>query len=201
MNNRCVVAVSGGGRSLANLIEKSATEKFEVIAVIASTRDCGGVKIAQDANLPLFVGDFASPEVATLLQEWLQPLNVDWICLAGFLKKFPRLASFSNRVINIHPALLPAFGGKGMYGERVHRAVINAQEEWTGATIHYVSEDYDRGGIIAQIRTQVLADDTPESLARRVFQLECFFYPEVLSQLIAGLLPLKDGKIAIVEPA
>lgn len=114
--------------------------------------------------------------------------KVDWVCLAGYLRLLPVavLQDHPSRVLNIHPALLPKFGGKGMYGINVHRAVIEAGETESGCTVHYVSEQYDEGATIMQARCPVLPDDTPETLAARVLPLEHATYAEALRRLIDG---------------
>lgn len=112
--------------------------------------------------------------------------RIDFVVLAGFLKMIPAhiIKTYPNRIVNIHPALLPRFGGKGMYGERVHRAVIEAGDTESGITIHYVNENYDEGGIIFQARCPVLPSDTPETLAKRIHELEYMHYPAVIEQLV-----------------
>lgn len=122
------------------------------------------------------------------LIEILERHFVDTICLAGFMKKLPDavLERFNGRVLNIHPALLPKFGGKGMYGLNVHKAVLEARESRSGATVHLVSSEYDRGKILARREAPVLPDDTPESLAARVLEIEHEIYPETLQKIALG---------------
>src|SRR5690606_36224770 len=117
----------------------------------------------------------------------LKGLAPDLVVLAGFLRKMPVpvLEAFPERVINIHPALLPKYGGKGMYGERVHRAVLEHREGETGISIHYVNEHYDQGAMIFQARVPVLPDDNPGSVARRVHGLEYEHYPKVIEKLLS----------------
>lgn len=112
--------------------------------------------------------------------------HIDFIVLAGFLKMIPSemVKAFPNGIVNIHPALLPKFGGKGMYGEHVHKAVIEAGETESGITIHYVNEHYDEGNIIFQARCPVLPSDSPETLAKRIHELEYMHYPRVIEQLV-----------------
>jgi phosphoribosylglycinamide formyltransferase-1 len=114
----------------------------------------------------------------------LDELSVEWVVLAGFLKKIPQaiLRQFPNRMINLHPSLLPKFGGKGMYGMHVHRAVIEAKEKESGITIHYVNEHYDEGKIIEQIRTPIQVSDDSTSLFERIRQLEADHFPRVVEQ-------------------
>ena len=186
---RVVVAVSGGGRSLKNLLEKQkeTENNYEIVGVVSSKADCGGVSIAEEAHLPVFVGNFKpvhAKKTSKELTKWLEPLKPKWIALAGFLAPFPLEHSLSDHVINIHPALLPKFGGKGMYGMHVHRAVVAAKEVYSGATIHKVTKEYDEGRVLARVRVEV-KDSTPEELAARVFTAECDLYPRVLRKLCA----------------
>ena len=124
-------------------------------------------------------------EVIRLLRE----REIDFIALAGFLARVPDviLQEYPRRIVNIHPSLLPKYGGKGMYGDRVHQAVVEAGEHESGITIQYINEHYDEGDIIAQYRCPVLPDDTPEELAQRVHALEYEHYPQVIERLVAEL--------------
>lgn len=196
---RIAVAVSGSGRSLANFLEaQKSGSSFVVGAVIASRQDCYAVTIAQEKSIPVFLGSFKPehlPMLRPALYDWLSDQKIDWVALAGFLKPFPVDDHWPNRVVNIHPALLPNYGGKGMYGDHVHRAVLDNKEKWSGATVHFVNEHYDEGAIIAQIVVPVNPDDSTSTLAARVFEAECQLYPEVMDRLIRGELPLKKGEI------
>lgn len=202
---RIAVAVSGSGRSLANLIKAQKAERsFIVGAVIASRQDCYAVTIAKENNIPVFFGSFKRdhlPLVGPALYDWLDEQKITLVALAGFLKPFPMDDNWSTRVVNIHPALLPKYGGQGMYGNHVHQAVLDHKESWTGATVHFVTEHYDEGAIIAQIAVPVLPDDTVSTLADRVFEAECHLYPEVLDGLIRNTLPLNEGGILRLEYA
>lgn len=117
----------------------------------------------------------------------LREREIDFIVLAGFLARVPDviLQAYPQRIVNIHPSLLPKFGGKGMYGDRVHQAVLEAGEQESGITIQYINEHYDEGDIIAQYRCPVLPGDTPEELAQRVHALEYEYYPQVVERLVA----------------
>lgn len=189
---RLAVAVSGSGRSLQNFLRyQSNSDGYQVVAVIASRPDCQGLVIARDAGLPVFVDDFTPSRLAQVgpkLYAWLNSLEVDLVALAGFLKLFPLDPAWEKRVINIHPALLPRFGGRGMYGDRVHAAVLAAGEKQSGPTVHYVNDRYDEGDIIAQQSVAVLPDDSPQSLAARVFAVECELYPRVVISLLQQLI-------------
>jgi phosphoribosylglycinamide formyltransferase-1 len=119
----------------------------------------------------------------------LKERKIDFIVLAGFLLQLPAafISAYKNRIINIHPALLPSFGGKGMYGARVHEAVIASGEKESGITIHYVDEEYDHGSIIFQARCPVVSSDTPETLAKKVHELEYRYFPSVIGKIVSGL--------------
>nr|WP_243665078.1 phosphoribosylglycinamide formyltransferase [Rhodothermus marinus] len=121
--------------------------------------------------------------------EVLRAHDVELVALAGYLKKIPDnvVAAYRNRILNIHPSLLPAFGGPGMYGRRVHEAVLNYGVRWTGATVHLVDEEYDHGPIVLQEPVPVLPDDTPETLAARVLEVEHRLYPEALRLFAEGV--------------
>lgn len=199
---RVALALSGGGRTLKNLIAQQTSRAYRIAAVISSREDCPGVEIAHDLDLPVFVGNFgknAEPTLASELGQWLRAEDIDWIALGGFLKPFPSIPGYENRVINIHPALLPQYGGKGMYGMHVHRAVHGNKETVTGASIHFVNEHYDEGSIIAQIRVPITGLADPEAIAAKVFSSECRLYPEVLDRLCRGSLPLANGTIFTME--
>ncbi len=189
---KIAVAVSGQGRTLQNFLQTSLA--FDVGAVIGSNSRAPALDLARKAALPIFIDDFKAVDPKTL-NDWLIDQGISWIALAGFLRPFPLLSDFSNRVINIHPSLLPRYGGHGMYGIRVHAAVLAAREAFTGATVHFVNERYDEGSIIAQARTAIGTIQSAEELAAEVFALECEFYPEVLSRLLNHQLPLNEGRI------
>jgi folate-dependent phosphoribosylglycinamide formyltransferase PurN len=198
VNKKIAVALSGSGRTLHNLLQMKKNFSYDIAAVIASSPHCLGVNIARKHDLPLFIADFgtkAASDLGDRLYEWLRERQISWIVLAGFLKKFPLRSDWTGRIINIHPALLPKFGGQGMYGNNVHKAVLRAKELETGATVHFVNEVYDDGEALAQIVVKVDREDTVESLASRVFAAECQLYPKVIDQLITGELPCADGHI------
>lgn len=201
-NKRVVLALSGGGRTLKNLMAQQSSRAYRIVGVISSREDCPGVEIAHNLDLPVFVGTFGNSAAPTLVEElhqWLRDEEIDWIALGGFLKPFPSIPGYENRVINIHPALLPQYGGKGMYGMHVHRAVHENKETVTGASIHFVNENYDEGSIIAQIRVPIAGLLDSEAIASKVFASECRLYPEVLDRLCRGSLPLAGGTIFTME--
>lgn len=156
-----------------------------VALVVGTRQDSGAIEWAREAGLPIVVvepGEGYGPRLLDALKQ----ASVDWICLAGYLRLLPAevLQAFPNRVLNIHPALLPKHGGKGMYGMHVHEAVLAAGEDESGCTVHYVTEHYDEGAPILQMRCPVFPGDTPESLAARVLVLEHRAYPEALRRVL-----------------
>ena len=196
MNGHLPVAVllSGSGRTLENLLRRAGTPALpvRVTAVVSSRSRVRGVTVAREAGLP--VGVFRRrdyPDVAAhnaAINAWLAPFAPRMILLAGYLCFYIPPPWLDGPVLNIHPALLPRFGGKGMYGDRVHAAVLAAGETESGCTVHLVSDEYDAGRILGQRRVPVRPDDTVETLAARVFAAECELYPEVVGRLAREML-------------
>lgn len=182
---RLAVMLSGSGRTLANLVDviRRRELRARIVLVIAS-RECGGAEIARSAGIRTVIeaGDIA----ADRLSELLRGADAQWLVLAGYLRRVAIPPGFEGRVVNIHPALLPAFGGPGMFGLHVHRAVIDAGSTESGCTVHLCDAEYDRGPIVLQARCPVLPEDTPQSLADRVFDLEKTAYPKALELLFSG---------------
>jgi phosphoribosylglycinamide formyltransferase-1 len=164
----------------------------EIVLVISSKDNAYGLERARNEGIDTFVykvKNYASQEEAEKdLLEILAEYEVEYIALAGYLKLLPSsvVRKYRNRIANIHPALLPKFGGKGMYGHHVHEAVLAAGEKESGATVHIVDEIYDHGKIIVQEKVPVLPDDTPDTLAARVLKVEHRIYPQALEKLIKG---------------
>jgi len=159
----------------------------EVAAVISPKSETPAVEGALARRLNVVIVDpLASPDYGADLIEELAKAGVEWICLAGYLRLLPPevLSRYAKRILNIHPALLPRFGGKGMYGMRVHEAVLASGETESGCTVHLVTENYDEGPIILQKKCPVEKDDTPETLALRVLKLEHQTYSEALRKVI-----------------
>jgi phosphoribosylglycinamide formyltransferase-1 len=174
---RIGVLLSGGGRTLQNLIDRIGSGELNArIRYVISDRDgVRGLERAVKADIPCSVE--RDPErVFTLMRSH----DVELICLAGYLRLLPIAEDFRGRVLNIHPALLPKHGGKGYYGDRVHRAVLAAGDETSGCTVHYCDDRYDHGTILMQARVPVLEDDDEHSLAARVFAAECETYPAAI---------------------
>ena len=179
---RVAVLASGGGTNLQALLDTLGPDApARVVRVVTNRADAGALDRARQAGVPTTV--LRDPADAAELLSALA--DADLVVLAGYLKLVPRatVARFRHRMINIHPALLPAFGGPGMYGRRVHEAVLASGATVSGATVHYVDEQYDRGPIIAQRRVPVRPDDTPDTLAARVLAAEHELLPEVVIDL------------------
>ena len=189
---------SGGGSNLQAIIDAIADGRLdaEIVLAISNNSRARAMKRARDAGIPVaHLSAVTHPDPDALdaaIGEALANRGVRLVALAGYMKKLgPRaLGRFSNRVVNIHPSLLPKFGGRGMYGGRVHAAVLAAGERETGVTVHLANGEYDRGPIIAQSRLPVFADDTPETLAARVLEREHVFYPEILRRIADGEIDL-----------
>jgi formyltetrahydrofolate-dependent phosphoribosylglycinamide formyltransferase len=185
------IFASGAGSNARKIIEyfnSSEKKKPEAhIALIVSNNPVAGVlDIAREFGIPVLLIEKEKFFRGDGYTEQLASENIKWIILAGFLWKLPStlLDEYKNRIINIHPALLPAYGGKGMYGMKVHEAVIANNEKESGISIHYVDEHYDHGDLIFQARCAIQPDDTPESLANRIHQLEHEHYPRVIHELL-----------------
>jgi len=185
MTMRIAVAISGRGSNLEALLRAmQADGPAEIVLVITDKADAAGLEHARRRGIPVTVlSDAAAPDA------WLQSLRqarIDLLVLAGYLKLVPAgvVAAYRGRIMNTHPSLLPAFGGKGMYGERVHRAVLASGARETGVTVHLVDEAYDQGPILAQSRVPVLEGDTAERLAARVLEAEHQLYPAALARFL-----------------
>ena len=183
------VLLSGSGRTLENFLLRIAagTLPIRLVAVVASRPDARGVAIADAAGLPVAVfrrRDHPDPSAhSDAINRWLAPHVPRMILLAGYLCHYFASPGFPGPVLNIHPALLPKFGGRGMYGDRVHAAVLAAGETESGCTVHRVNDEYDQGEILARRRVPVLPGDDVHTLAARVFAAESELYPEVVARL------------------
>lgn len=187
MKNIAIFA-SGSGTNAENIIRHFSGSRVACVAVlIADNPDAYALVRAAKYGIPAVVvprSDFRSGGEAALRE--LHTYNIDYIVLAGFLSLVPSsiIAAYRGRIINIHPALLPKYGGKGMYGDRVHCAVVGNGECESGITIHHVDEVYDSGGIVAQYCVPVSPDDTPQTLAAKIHELEYEHFPKVIEQEI-----------------
>lgn len=187
--NKLVVLASGSGSNFQAIID--AVEKgeinAEIVALITNNPQAGAIERANKADIPTVIIETSDPFLfSSELLQTLSRYTPDIIVLAGFLKKIPTsvIHAFPDKIINIHPSLLPKFGGAGFYGLRVHQAVIDSDEERTGCTVHYVNENYDEGTIIKQSTVPVSSDDSAESLAKKVLKEEHRLLPEVIKTLL-----------------
>ena len=194
MRTRIAVLASGGGSNLGALLAHHEAlgdrRRSDVVAVLSDRADARALARARERGIAAIV--LEDPSDAGALAARLEAVGVGLIVLAGYLRLVPAgiVARHRGRIVNVHPALLPAFGGTGMYGLRLHRAVVEAGVRVTGVTVHFVDEQYDRGPIIAQWPVPVLADDSPERVAARVLRAEHELLPRVVEAVAAGEIAL-----------
>jgi formyltetrahydrofolate-dependent phosphoribosylglycinamide formyltransferase len=211
MSMRIAVFASGGGSNLQALIDhfNGTHQSGARIALVIADRACAALERADAAGIersliPVRGADPDELALATLAA--LEGAAIDVVALAGYLQLVPApvVERFRGRIVNVHPALLPAFGGPGMYGRRVHEAVIRAGVRVSGATVHHVDEEYDRGRPIAQWPVPVLPDDSPEALAARVLRVEHWLYPIAIERLVhelSGAAPLPQPEFQFAAAA
>lgn len=184
---KMAILASGTGTNAERIARYFAEKKTAEVALIITNKEQAGViKRAEQLHIPcrlITSKEFKEGKACDVLFEQ----QIDFIVLAGFLLRVPDdiLHHFPNRIVNIHPSLLPKYGGKGMYGSHVHEAVLASGDKESGITIHYIDEHYDEGDVILQVQCPVLPDDTPETLAARVHQLEYEHFPKVIEKLMA----------------
>jgi len=183
---KIVVFASGSGTNAENIIKYFAQTKIaSVVSVFTNNASAKVIERAKNHQIPVEI--FAKNELLerNILQK-IEKIDPDLIVLAGFLLKFPDniIEKYPNKIINIHPALLPNYGGKGMYGMHVHRAIVNNKEKETGISIHYVNEHYDEGGIIFQANVALTDEDTPETVAEKIHELEQKHFPEIIHKIL-----------------
>jgi formyltetrahydrofolate-dependent phosphoribosylglycinamide formyltransferase len=201
---RIVVLISGGGTTLKNLLAKKSAGELdtEIKLVISSSAKARGLEIAAAAGIPTLVLSGKKYPTPAAYSEAIfsacRDQAVDYVVMGGFLSYVPIPADFENRVLNIHPALIPAFCGKGFFGHHVHEAVLEYGVKISGCTVHFVDNQYDHGPVVLQRPVPVLDDDTPDTLAARVFEAECEAYPEALRLLGSGSVSV-DGRRVRVE--
>lgn len=187
MMHSLVLFASGKGSNAQAIIDYFREHPIAKVSLIVSNKaDAGVLDIARKEHIPFLIVDRQSFSQA-LLPDQIQACNPSLIILAGFLWRIPTTLTdaFRGKIINIHPALLPDHGGKGMYGHHVHNAVLAAGKKETGITIHYVDEVYDSGDIIVQARCKVLEDDTADTLASRIHEMEHYFFPRTIDYLLS----------------
>ena len=183
------IFASGNGSNAQRIIEYFSGNTFIKIALVLSNKeDAYVLSRAEKLNIPSFTFSSAELKNSSVILNKLKEFEIGFIVLAGFMIKIPDLLikEYPGRIINIHPALLPKHGGKGMFGEYVHKAVIDAGEKESGITIHYVNESYDEGKIIFQVKCDVDKKDTPETLAAKIHKLEHYHYPRIIEKVISG---------------
>jgi phosphoribosylglycinamide formyltransferase 1 len=202
---RLAVLLSGGGTTLQNLLDQIADGRLraQVALVVSSRADAFGLTRAEQAGVPTAVvapKSYASTEeFSRRIFDLCRQARVDLVCLAGFLQLIRIPDDFQTRVMNIHPSLIPAFCGKGFYGHRVHEAALAYGVKISGCTVHFADSVYDHGPIILQRAVPVFDDDTPDTLAARVFAEECQAYPEAIRLFADGKLHLEGRKVRIAE--
>lgn len=201
---RLAVLISGSGRTLQNFIELAASGELpvDIVLVVSSKPDVKGLDIARAGGIRTEViprKEMSQDAFDAALTTIIDSATPDLICLAGFLSMWTIPPQYANRAMNIHPALLPKFGGQGMYGHHVHEAVLAAGETESGCTVHFADNEYDAGPIILQRTAPVLPNDTPDTLAARVFEQECIAYPEAIRLFAQGRLHVQDGRVVIAD--
>jgi phosphoribosylglycinamide formyltransferase 1 len=187
---KVAIFASGSGSNAEQILQYFSNQpEVEISLILTNNHQAGVIERARRYNVPTVVftkKNFQDPEGITLI---LKNQQIDWLVLAGFLLLVPKhlVDVFPEKIINIHPALLPKYGGKGMWGHHVHEAVVANGETETGITIHYVNEKYDEGKVIFQATCQVMPTDTPELVAQKIHELEHAYFPKILEKEILGL--------------
>jgi phosphoribosylglycinamide formyltransferase-1 len=196
---RLVALISGSGTTLQNLIDRIAAGSLaaEIVGVVSSRADVAGVERARRAGLPVVVAARKEERFVERVWSAIRSFQPDLVCLAGWLHLVPVPDDFHARVLNIHPSLLPAFGGKGMYGHHVHEAVLAYGARVSGCTVHFADNTYDTGPILVQKCVPVKDGDDPDTLAARVFQAECEAYPEAIGLIAAGRVSVHGRRVMI----
>lgn len=183
---KIIVFASGSGTNAENIIKYFAKTKIaKVVSVFTNNASAKVIERAKNHQIPTEIFSKSELLERNVLQK-IQEIDPDLIVLAGFLLKYPDhiIEQYPNKIINIHPALLPKYGGKGMYGMHIHRAIVENKEKETGISIHFVNENYDEGAIIFQKNVALTEDDTPETVAEKIHELEQKYFPEIISRLL-----------------
>jgi formyltetrahydrofolate-dependent phosphoribosylglycinamide formyltransferase len=203
---RLAVFISANGTTLQNLLDRTADGRLRarIVLVVANHADAFGLVRAERAGVPTAVVErkecASQDEFSGRIFALCRQAQADLVCLAGFLQLLHIPDDFAGRVMNIHPALIPAFCGKGYYGPHVHEAVLASGVKLTGCTVHFADNQYDHGPIILQKAVPVLDDDTADSLADRVFRQECEAYPEAIRLFAEGRLRVEGRRVRILPP-
>ncbi len=197
------VFVSGRGSNLKSIFEIVSADRIRICAVVSDKKDCGAVLFATENEIPVYlVSSKEEKEFFTYekLAEQLKKIPVDLIVLAGFLKKIPDsfVDKFEMKMINIHPALLPSFGGKGMYGMNVHQAVFDSSAKVSGATVHFVDKVYDHGKIIAQRTVDISDVENAEQIAQKVLEIEHEILPFVITKFAEGKIIVSQKRVIVL---
>ena len=201
---KLAVLISGGGTTLRNLLERIDQDKLplEIVLVVSSSRSAKGIVYAEDANIPCKVVTVQDhPEIDAFSADIFhacRKAGAQLVVMGGFLKQVAIPADFENRVVNIHPSLIPSFCGAGFYGSRVHSAVLEYGAKISGCTVHFVDDHYDHGPIISQSVVDVLPDDSPQTLAERVFATEGQAYPAAITALAEGRVSISGRKVTLL---
>ena len=201
---RLAVCASGGGTTLQNLIDRIKVKKLraQIVQVVASRPRIGAIKRASDAGIPLALANRAAKTIHEYSRSIFDPIRhskADLVVLGGFLSLIEIPTDYQGKVINIHPALIPAFCGKGYHGAAVHKAVIESGVKVSGCTVHFAEAAYDSGPIILQRTVDVREDDSAETLAARVFQAECQALPEAIAYYASGRLKVDGRRVRVLE--
>ena len=198
------VFISGGGTTLKNLIDYRQANKscpWEITSVVSNNADAGGLLFAKEAGIETFVVDHrefdSTADFSSAIYDAIGPSSPDLLVMGGFLRRLVVAKEFENRIVNIHPSLIPSFCGKGNYGSRVHQAVLDYGCKITGCTVHFVDDEYDHGPIVAQRSVRVVDGDDAKTLAARVFAAECELYPEVIDQIASGKVSVSDRTVSV----
>jgi phosphoribosylglycinamide formyltransferase-1 len=200
------VLISGGGTTLRNLLQhvRAGTLDINIRLVLSSSAQAGGLAFANEAAVPTLVlpaKQFPTPaDYGDAVFGACREASVELVVMGGFLKHLLVPPDFENRVVNIHPALIPAFCGKGFYGQHVHQSVLDYGCKVSGCTVHFADNQYDHGPIILQRTVLVLDDDTAETLAKRVFEQECEAYPEAIRWIAAGQVRVVGRRVIRESP-
>jgi phosphoribosylglycinamide formyltransferase 1 len=183
---KIAILASGSGSNAENIANYFKNSEVEITLILTNNPQAYVLERAEKLGIESLIFDREQFTKSDFVVDELRNKNIDLVVLAGFLWLIPKnlIEAFPNKIINIHPALLPKFGGKGMYGDHVHKAVKEAGEKETGITIHFVNEHYDEGGIIAQFSTQLDENDDYQSIAKKVHQLEYEYFPQVIEKVV-----------------
>lgn len=185
--NRIAIFASGSGSNAENIIQYFADNKeVEVCLVLSNNKDAYALERAKKYDIPSFVFSNSQLQSSEIVLDKLKECNASIVVLAGFLLKIPEnlIDAYQNKMINIHPALLPKYGGRGMYGIHVHRAVVDNREKETGISIHYVNKHYDEGAIIFQAKCEIDRLDSPEQVQMKVHELEAMHFPRIIESIL-----------------